>query len=163
LYIRSMKAATVNELKQELQHLPASKLVELCLRLARFKKENKELLTFLLFEAHDIPGYIKAVQQEVDAGFEAMNTGNVYFMKKTLRKVLRIANKFIRYSGLDMVEVEVLLYYCEQVKRLDKKVFTSPVVTNLYQNQLKKIGKTLATMHEDLQYDYLKTYEALKH
>lgn len=158
-----MKAATVNELKQELQHLPASKLVELCLRLAKFKKENKELLTFLLYEAHDIPGYIKSVQAEIDAGFETMNSSNVYFMKKTLRKVLRIAIKFIRYSGSDIVEAEVLLYYCEQVKRLDKKVFTSPVVTNLYQNQLKKIGKTLATMHEDLQYDYMKTYEALKH
>ena len=44
-----MKAATLNELKHELSHLPAEELLDLCTRLARFKKENKELLTFLLF------------------------------------------------------------------------------------------------------------------
>ena len=48
-----MKASTVSELKEELKHLPPAQLLELCLRLARFKKENKELLTYLLFEAHD--------------------------------------------------------------------------------------------------------------
>ena len=49
-YFRCMKAATINELKQELQNIPPAKVTELCLRLARFKKENKELLTYLLFE-----------------------------------------------------------------------------------------------------------------
>ncbi|MCB0546499.1 MAG: hypothetical protein KDD19_02870 [Phaeodactylibacter sp.] len=45
-----MKAATIRELKQAMDNLSAGELVELCLRLARFKKENKELLTYLLFE-----------------------------------------------------------------------------------------------------------------
>ena len=49
-----MKAATVHELKEELKHRSAAQLVELCNRLVRFKKENKELLTYLLFEAHDL-------------------------------------------------------------------------------------------------------------
>jgi hypothetical protein len=43
-----MKAASILELKQELQHTSSKEIVELCLRLARFKKENKELLTFFL-------------------------------------------------------------------------------------------------------------------
>ncbi len=65
-----MKAATVQEIKQELQQLPQNKVTELCLRLARFKKENKELLTYLLFEADDTALYIKHVNEEVDELFE---------------------------------------------------------------------------------------------
>jgi hypothetical protein len=40
-----MKTATIQEIKQELLALPHSELAELTLRLARSKKENKELLT----------------------------------------------------------------------------------------------------------------------
>ena len=57
-----MKASTINELKQELVNTPVPTLIELCVRLARFKKENKELLTYLLFEAHDTSAYIKSVK-----------------------------------------------------------------------------------------------------
>jgi hypothetical protein len=61
-----MKAASINEIKQELQSLPPSRLNELCLRLARFKKDNKELLTYLLFEAADETAYIESVKKEID-------------------------------------------------------------------------------------------------
>ena len=46
-----MKAATLNELRKELQALSSKELVEICLRLAKYKKESKELLTYLIFEA----------------------------------------------------------------------------------------------------------------
>ena len=46
-----MKAATVIQLKKELETLNEEHLRQLCLRLARFKIENKELLTYLLFES----------------------------------------------------------------------------------------------------------------
>ena len=156
-----MKAATINELKQELQNIPPAKVTELCLRLARFKKENKELLTYLLFEADDIPAYIANVKNEMDFQFETINKSNVYFVKKTLRKILRITNKFIRYSGSSAVETELLIYFCATVKILGSAVNNNPVIANIYQNQLKKINKALASMHEDLQYDYLKKLNAL--
>jgi hypothetical protein len=35
-------------------------------------------------------------------------------------------------------------------------------LANLYQSQLKKIEKVISSMHEDLQYDYLKTLDKLK-
>ena len=88
-----MKAASVNEIKQELKELTPAQLTELCLRLARFKKENKELLTYLLFEAHNLPAYINSIKQQMDEDFSQVNTSNLYFAKKTLRKILRIANK----------------------------------------------------------------------
>jgi hypothetical protein len=61
-----MKTATVRELKQELSHLSHNEILELCLRLSKFKKENKELLTYLLFEESNESIYIENVKIEVD-------------------------------------------------------------------------------------------------
>jgi hypothetical protein len=156
-----MKASTINELKQELVNTPASTVVELCLRLARFKKENKELLTYLLFEAHDTSAYIKSVKEAMALQFTEINRSNVYYVKKTLRKILRTAKKYIRYSGLAIVEVELLIYFCESMKDLDVAINKSPVLLNMYQNQIKNINKALTGLHEDLQFDYQKAVNKL--
>src|SRR4030095_6296068 len=156
-----MKASTINELKQELVNTPASTLIELCLRLARFKKENKELLTYLLFEAHDTSTYIQSVKDAMALQFADINKSNVYFVKKTLRKILRTAKKYIRYSGLEIVEVELLIYFCESMKELNISIDKNPVLLNIYLNQLKNIHKALNSLHEDLQYDYLKAVAKL--
>lgn len=151
-----MKASTINEIKQELIYLPSNTLAELCLRLAKFKKENKELLTYLLFEAQDEQGYINSVKNEIDESFESMNTTNIYFSKKSLRKILRNTNKYIRYTGSKEVEANLLLYYCNKLKHSGIAFEKYIVLNNLYQSQLKKIKKVIDTMHEDLQYEYLK-------
>ena len=156
-----MKAATINELKQELQNITPVKITELCLRLARFKKENKELLTYLLFEAHDTTAYIENVKAAMDNQFEDINKSNVYFIKKTLRKILRTANKYSRYSSLANVEIELLLYFCTRMNELNIPINKNPVLNNIYNNQLKKITKTVATLHEDLQYDYIREINKL--
>lgn len=157
-----MKAATINELKQELVNSSPTQLTELCLRLARFKKENKELLTYLLFEAHDTAAYIKSVKEEMDSQFDGMNKSNVYFVKKTLRKIIRTAAKYTRYSGLATVEIELLIYFLATMKDLNIPIEKNPVLTNIYQNQLKKVNKAVETLHEDLQYDYLKEIRKLQ-
>lgn len=157
-----MKASTIHELKNELTHHEPGKLLELCLRLARFKKENKELLTYLLFEAHDERSYIQSVKAEIDADFEQLPKGSsLYLVKKSLRKTLRKTNKYIRYSGEKTTEIELLLYYCSVIKKSGIPVLKSTALTNLFNQQLKKITKTLTALHEDLQYDYLKELEAL--
>src|SRR5690242_10301462 len=114
-----MKAASSSEIKQELKQRPPGELIELCLRLARFKKENKELLTYLLFESGDRDNYILSVKEEIDSGFAEVNTSSIFYAKKTLRKILRTARKFVRYSGEDLVEVEVMLHYAELFKDLN--------------------------------------------
>jgi hypothetical protein len=158
-----MKTATLNELKQELSFLPASDLLDLCTRLARFKKENKELLTYLLFEANDEQSYIKSVKASMDADFEAIpKDNNLYLIKKSLRKILRNTNKYIRYTGSKTVEIQLLLYYCSLLKESGIAIHKSTALTNLFQMQLKKIGKTIKLLHEDLQYDYGKALEELQ-
>ena len=160
-YISNMKAASVIEIKQRLKETDKKELVELCLRLARFKKENKELLTYLLFEADDINTYIRHVNEETDLEFSEINTSNIYFAKKSLRKILRHCNKFIRYTGDKKAEVEILLHYLTNLHGLKVPWKKSHALVNLYQAQLKKIGTTIDSMHEDLQWDYRKELQRL--
>ena len=49
-----MKPATVKQLKDELKTKDSSELVELCINLAKFKKDSKEYLSYLLFEAFSL-------------------------------------------------------------------------------------------------------------
>lgn len=156
-----MKAATIHELKQELINTPAEKLVELCVRLAKFKKENKELLTYLLFESFDEQAYIENIKTEMLQQFQEINSSSLYFVKKSLRKIIRILNKYIRYTGSAEAEVKLLLFFCITLLQSGIPVEKNPVIKNMFQNQLKKISKIMATMHEDLQYEYAKELEPL--
>jgi len=156
-----MKSATVFEIKDELQQLPPGKLVDLCLRLVKFKKENKELLTYLLFEAHDLDTYIGMVKTETTDEFSGINSSNLYFAKKSIRKILRNINKYIRYTGSKQAEIELLLFYCKTLNESGIPFKRSPALVNLYEGQLKKIKKAIETLHEDLQYDYNRELENL--
>ena len=64
-----MKAASITELKRELIRLEQGELLDVCLRLARFKKDNKELLTYLLFLSANEPGYANYLCEEIDEQF----------------------------------------------------------------------------------------------
>jgi uncharacterized membrane protein YgaE (UPF0421/DUF939 family) len=158
-----MKAATVHEIKNELSALKAGELVELCLRLSKFKKENKELLTYLLFEGHDEPAFIKGVENEIAGQFgEIPKTNSLYLVKKSVRKILRRTNKHIQYTGAKIAEVQLLLFFCTTLKASKIPFEQSTALTNLYLGQIKKIKKVLGTLHEDIQYDYLRQLEELQ-
>lgn len=111
-----MKAASINELKVELTTIPADQLAELCIRLAKFKKENKELLTYLLFESFDEQAYIENIKTDILQQFEEINTSSLYFVKKSLRKILKTLNKYIRYTGSAEAEVKLLLFFCNTLQ-----------------------------------------------
>jgi len=156
-----MTPVSLKEIKSELGALEPDLLINLCLHLAKYKRENKELLTYLLFNAHDENEYIRGVKVIMDEGFDSMNLSNVYLAKKTLRKVLRIANKFIKYSGLKKTEVELLIYFCKKLKATGIAMPEGTVIANMYVRQVQKIKKSLATLHEDLQFDYSEEIELL--
>lgn len=157
-----MKSASIQEIKQELKSLSPSRLSELCLRLAKFKKDNKELLTYLLFESEDEAAYIANVKKEIDEGFTELPKPNLYLTKKSLRKVLRLTTKQIRYAASPQAEVELLTYFCRKVHDTRIPIRDSQVLNNLYRQQLKKVRATIATLHEDLQYDFLRNLKGLE-
>ena len=149
-----MKAATVKQLKEELKELKPTEVINLCLRLSRFKKENKELLTYLLYYAEDETGFLHDIKIEIDELFDEINTSRYYYMKKGVRKVLRNIKKHIRYSSSKETEVELLFYFCQKLQAIQPSIIGSPVLLNLYNRQKALIEKRIEHLHEDLQYDY---------
>ncbi|MGK7392710.1 MAG: hypothetical protein ACNS60_20310 [Candidatus Cyclobacteriaceae bacterium M2_1C_046] len=149
-----MKPATLPDLKKELKQLDHGQLLQLCLRLGRFKKENKELLTYLLFEAGDEQGYIASIKSEIDESMEELNTSNLYYAKKGLQKINRNLNKYIRYSGKKQTEAELLIHFAKAIKQSPIPLYRSKVISNMYSRLIVKIKKSLSGLHEDLQVDY---------
>ena len=157
-----MKTASLKEIKTELENTPPAKLLELCLQLTKFKKENKELLTYLMFEESDEKSYINSVKEILNELFETVNKTQLYFAKKTIRKIVRIANKYIKYSNFITTEPDILIHVCEKINDLNLDLKRNTALHNIYLSQLKKIKKAVSGMHEDEQYDYLKMLEILE-
>lgn len=156
-----MTTASLSDIKKELVTLDHARLLEYCMRLAKYKKENKELLTYLLFEAHSETRYIEDAKSEMDLLFADLPRSNVYFVKKSLRKILRLANRNIKYSGIKSTEVELRIHFCKEFRKTGIRMEEGTVLYNLYQQQLKKINSALASLPEDLRFDYHTEMEQL--
>ena len=157
-----MKAATVKQIKDELNERTPKELLEFCLRLSKFKKENKELLTYLLFEASDEMGFIEDLKVEIDDQFEQINRKNYYLIKKSVRKILTGIKKHIRYSKNTETEVELLIYFCTKLKNFNPTIRRNLVLQNLFDRQIALIRRKVKLLHEDLQYDYGLELDSLK-
>lgn len=156
-----MKPASLAEIRKELKVKSSQELAEFCLRLARFKKDNKELLTYLLFDQGNEQAYIEEVKYFIDDQIEEVNQSHIYYAKKGLNKLLRQLNKFIRYSGKKQTELEVLIHFCQSIQESGIPIQKSSVLTNMYARQINKIEKALNTLHEDLKADFQSQIENL--
>ena len=157
-----MKTASLKEIKTELENSPPDVLQELCLKLTKFKKENKELLTYLLFEESNEALYVSSVKEMLDELFTTVNKTNLYFAKKTIRKIVRTANRYIKYSNSKTTEPDILIHICKKINELNINLKKNTALYNIYLSQIKKIKKAVSSMHEEEQYDYLKLLETLE-
>jgi len=156
-----MKTRSISEIQQELKTLDKNQIVQYCARLIKYKKENKELLSYLLFEALDENAFVQSVKADVDILFSEINRGSVFFIKKTLRKILRYINRSIKYSGIKQTELELRLYYCKKIREAKLPISNSLVLTNLYNREVEKSKIVFSKLHEDLQFDYKDELEKL--
>ncbi|MEO6305424.1 MAG: hypothetical protein ABIP51_19840 [Bacteroidia bacterium] len=157
-----MKAAGLSDIKKELEHLQQKELLELCISLAKYKKDNKEYLGFLLFESHDKLQFMKEVKNEIDAHFEEVKLqANLYYVKKSLRKLLRIITKYTKYVDDKGLSAEMHIYFCLKLKNSGIPYHKSQMLVNLMDGQIKKINTLMTTLHPDLQNDYLQDLEKI--
>ncbi|HEX7415368.1 MAG TPA: hypothetical protein VF411_15090 [Bacteroidia bacterium] len=153
-----MKTYSLHELKNELQELPPSELLELCIKLAKYKKDNKEFLAYCLFEAGNKPAFMNEIKTEIDEHIRALQSqSNAYYAKKGLRKLLRILSRYSKYINDKALSAEMLIYLCLQLKQSG----IAYVLAKIYEQQLKKINALLITLHEDLRQDYLSDLEKI--
>ncbi len=149
-----MKAATIKQLKDELSHKSKDEIKALCLQLARFKVENKELLTYLLFEAHNEEQYIENCKLFIDNSFDEIDTKNAYYVRKKIRKILSSTKKLIRFSKKKETEAEVLIHFCKKLKNYNPFFNKSTRLQNIFQTQLRMAKNAVLKLHEDLQFDF---------
>lgn len=155
-----MKAAGTKQIKEELKLLPAKEVMELCLRLARFKKENKELLSYILFDSADTQGYIDTIKREISDEFAALPSSR-YFIKKGLHSISKNITKYSRYIGTKEAEAELRLHFCRTMKLYGMESHKHQATMNIYKSQLDKIQSLIHDLHEDLQWDFQKELNEL--
>ena len=149
-----MKTASISEIKKELQTLHPSEVLNLCMQIAKYKKENKELLSYLLFESHQEETFVSDIKDQINQMFQEMNKSTLFLAKKTIRKILRTTNKYIKYSGSKQTEVELLMFFSKSLKQSGVNLQASPALMNIFDRQIIKINKAISMMHEDLKHDY---------
>jgi hypothetical protein len=156
----SITAYGLADIKKEIQHLRAEQVAELVLRLSRYKKENKELLAYLLFEADNEQAFIEKVKAEVGFMFSQL-PAHSYTAAKSIRKILRLISKYVKFMAQKPAEIELLLNFCHNyVQYADRKSSYKPLRMILIR-QVIKINGLIKKTHEDLQYDYAQEYDSL--
>lgn len=156
-----MIAATSKTIKETLDTKTNKELKELLHRLLRFKKENKELATYLLFYEQEESEFVADVKVAISTQFAEVNTKTVFYAKKGLRKMIRIAAKFSKYSSDKTTTIELGLHIADHLSTLPMHLKASPLIKNMYTANLKRINVTLETLHADIQFDYKKQLQNL--
>lgn len=142
--------------------LQPNELVELCLSLAKYKRDNKAFLGYLLFEANNKIFFTNSVKSEIDEHFQTIDPQqNLYYVKKGLRKLLRTLGKYSKFTGDKAFTADVLIYFCSKLKNSGIPYQKSPLLVNLYAQQLKKINSLVDKFHEDLKLDYIQEIEKI--
>ena len=156
-----MKSASLAQIRKELKTLSREEVTELCNKLIKYKRDNKELINYLMFETADEDAYVVQIKEDVTEAFAATNTRGFYLAKKSIRRALRIATKYIKYSDVPETELDVLLHFCEEMRALNLDFRRSKVMTNLYERQVVKIRDVYSDLHEDLQFDFKARIDSL--
>ena len=150
----SIPSYGVAEIKKELQHLDNAQLTELCLRLVRYKKENKELTGYLLFNADNERAFIDNLIAENGFMFSQLPHNN-YQLAKSLRKILRFLNKYVKFMSSKEAEIELLISFCHNyIQYVDRRSSSYKPLRLILTRQLDKIRTAITKLHEDLQFDY---------
>jgi hypothetical protein len=150
----------LQHIKKELQHLPADQITELALRLARHKKENKELLAYLLFEAHDEPAFIEKIKAEAGFMFSQLPAQS-YLAAKSMRKILRLIGKYTKFMASKGGEIDLLINFCSNYLQYADNRATYKPLRLILTRQVEKIKGLIQKLHEDLQFDYSNDYNLL--
>ena len=152
-----MNAASIAEIKNQLVKLDQGQLLEIILRLARFKKDNKELLTYALFLSENEAAYASYLCDEIREEFQV----HPNMHKKTLRKTIRVMEKCLRFSGSKETELTVRVCFCRALISSETAFRERKVMFNMYAAQIKKIKKLIESHHKDLQHDYRQNFNDL--
>lgn len=155
-----MKPEKLNDIKKELASKSVSELTDLCIRLAKYKKENKELLNYLLYDANDAMEYASQVKSYIEEDFNNLSS-HYYTASKSLRKILRLINKHAKYTATKAIELELLLWFCHKFLKTGHIHTSYKPIHAIIARQFEKIKLMIPKLHEDLAFDYKSEFDIL--
>lgn len=156
----SITTYSLQQIKKELQHIPQEQLTELCLRMVRYKKENKELLAYLLFEARNGTDFVESIKAEAGFMFSQLPVQS-YFAAKALRKILKMLTKYTKFIGSKTAEIELLINFGQNYLQYVIRQSSHKPIRLILIRQVEKIKTNISKLHEDLQFDYSQDYNKL--
>ncbi|MFD2201202.1 hypothetical protein [Shivajiella indica] len=156
-----MKISSLAELKKELSYLNEKELIDIIVELSKFSRDNKSFLFFKLFERENPRVFIEMVEEEIGMEFAKANTKHYHYAKKSAQAIRRKLNKNLKLTKDKTAQIELIIFFCKNLKLYGYLDFRHPVIDNLYKVQVGKAEKLIASLHEDLQYDYKSILEEL--
>ena len=153
---------TLNEIKKELKTKSNEELLEYCLLIAKYKKDNKEYLGYLMFDDEDSHTYLQRVLAHIEFQFEEIqDQKHWYLIKKSWRKILRNISKCAKFAKNKELEIQMTIHFVRQVQASGVPYYAFNTLANIVALQLKKIRTILPQLHEDLQFDYERELQSL--
>lgn len=156
-----MEIPSLAHLKKDLSYLSEKELIALILDLAKFSRDNKAFLYFKLNERDQPNLFLDAVKEELDEAFKMANTRHYHVAKKAAQGIRRKLNKSLKLSKNKADHADLILYFCEQMKKYEFWRHHHPVIDNLFKVQIGKAIKLINTLHEDIQSDFSYRIEEL--
>lgn len=149
-----IKPASLKVIKQELSLLSHQELIQIMLKLVRHRKENKELVSFILFDSKDETSFTQQMKLDMDELMEPVTRFNYATSLKYIRRVLRNTKKVARYSAHNEMEVELLMHFCSILKSKNLPIKDVKALSKMWDRCIQSMLKGISTLHDDLKYDY---------
>lgn len=156
-----MKPATLKSIKSELSLLSQQELIQLLTSVIKYRKENKEFVSYILFDSKDEAGFVMQMKAEMIELMEPVTRYNVVTSLKYIRTILRNVKKIIRFSSNKETEVELLMHFCTILKQKNLPLRRVKGLNKLWERTIQNILKAISTLHEDLRHDYRVELDAL--
>jgi len=153
--------ASIPEIRKELKYLSKDELESLCLKLAKYKVINKELIAYQLFESSDEDSFIETIKEDISAQFKEINRNHYYYIKKSARKILRYTKKYIQFSKQKETEIALLMHFLNCMKHMSPSYTRNSVLSGIYDRERLNLKKCISSVHEDLQFDFRNDFERL--
>ncbi len=157
-----MKAATLHQIKKELETTSPQKILSLLLKMIKSKTENKELISYLLFDEDNLSGYIADLKEDLTELLKDIKYIPPYQAKRSLRKALKFITKYVKYTGVKETEAELLIHFCIIMQTQGLASGSNKVANSIYTKQIEKIEKLIPSLHEELRIDYQEEVRELK-
>ena len=148
-----MDKCSIASIRKELKNLEREELVLVCLRLARYKKDNKELVSFLVFQRNE-EEFILEVKTEIHFEFTGLKLLSAFQQKKILQKSIRKINKYSKFCLSKTFDLVMFMFICQSLRDSGISLYSHTFAGTIYKKILLKASKIHSTLHEEIQGDF---------